>query len=60
MDPVLKLYIGCQVMLTANTCVRMGLANGTQATVKKVVLKATCIPTPVHLDGIPVPAVLAQ
>lgn len=35
-DPVLKLYDGCEVMLTENIDVINGLANGTQALVKKV------------------------
>jgi hypothetical protein len=38
MDPVLKLYDGCEVMLTENTDVISGLANGTQAIVQKVVV----------------------
>jgi hypothetical protein len=39
MDPLLKLYPGCRVMLTSNTNVREGQANGSQAIVEKVVLK---------------------
>jgi hypothetical protein len=35
MDPVLKLYEGCCVMLPCNTKVKEGQANGTQATIKK-------------------------
>jgi PIF1-like helicase/Helitron helicase-like domain at N-terminus len=31
MDPVLKLYVGCRVMLTVNLNVMEGQANGTQA-----------------------------
>ena len=38
MDPVLKLYIGCEVMLTENISVQNGLANGTQATIEQVFL----------------------
>lgn len=38
MDPVLKLYIGCDVMLTENINVPSGQANGTQATVDQVFL----------------------
>ena len=33
MDPVLRLYRGCRVMLPHNEDVRNGIANGTQATV---------------------------
>jgi hypothetical protein len=40
MDPVLKLYVGCPVMMTENFDVENCLANGTQAVVVKVVLKA--------------------
>jgi hypothetical protein len=39
MDPVLKLYLRCRLMLPCNTSVKDGLANGTQATLEKVVLK---------------------
>jgi len=37
-DPVLKLYTGCRIMLTVNRDVLQGEANGTQATVEKVIL----------------------
>ena len=39
MDPVLKLYYDCPVMLTNNLDVERGLANGTEARVKKIRLK---------------------
>ena len=39
MDPVLKIYIGCEVMLTENIDVPNGLANGTRAIVDKIILK---------------------
>jgi hypothetical protein len=39
MDPVLKLYLGCRVMLPTNVDVHNGQANGTQAIVKNIVLK---------------------
>ena len=39
MDPVLKLYRGMLVMLTENKDVIGGIANGTQATIERVVLK---------------------
>ena len=51
MDPVLKLYAGCHVMLTRNTSVREGQANGTQATLEKVVLKNGVQPGRVVLSG---------
>ena len=39
MDPVLRLYAGCQVMFPYNKDVPNGIANGTQATVQKVNFK---------------------
>ena len=39
MDPALKLYRDCPVMLPLNINVSAGQANGTQALVKKIVLK---------------------
>ena len=38
-DPVLKLYKGMTVLVTENTDVQNGIANGTQAYITKVVLK---------------------
>ena len=46
-DPVLRLYPGCPVMLTENSCVAAGMANGTRALCRKVVLKPGETPTPV-------------
>ena len=40
MDPVLKLFPGCQMMMTSNDDVGNGQANGTQATAQKLFLKA--------------------
>ena len=39
MDPVLKLYYRCPVMLTNNINVDSGLANGTEAKVLRIVMK---------------------
>ena len=39
MDPVLLLYKGCNVMLTTNTDVKNGIANGTTALFEKLTLK---------------------
>ena len=61
MDPVLKLYRGCPVMLTENTNVAAGIANGTEATVSKIVLKKDTTPFQIHLDdGNKVDAVYAD
>ncbi|KMZ58815.1 hypothetical protein ZOSMA_7390G00010, partial [Zostera marina] len=60
-DPVLKLFKGCLVMLTVNKCVLQGEANGTQAEVIKVRLKHGVIPKTVLLnETIPVAAVKAS
>ena len=65
MDPVLKLYRGMRVMLTENKDVVNGIANGTQATIERVVLKknesysSTQITDEKHVF-IPVKAVLAH
>jgi hypothetical protein len=40
MDPVLKLYIGCTLMIPTNMDVHSGIANGTQVTLLKIVLKS--------------------
>jgi hypothetical protein len=61
MDPLLKLYIGCRLMLTRNMRVRQGQANGTQVTLEKVVLKNGMEPGEVMISGsIPVAAVRAS
>ena len=39
MDPVLKLYYNCSIMLTNNMDVEKGMANGTEAHLKKIILK---------------------
>lgn len=61
MDPVLKLYPGCKVMLPTNINVSKGLANGTQATVHKILLKEGVFPstTTMHTN-ISVPCVFAS
>jgi hypothetical protein len=61
LDPVLRLYRNCRVMLPANSDVSKGQANGTQATVEGIVLKPGERPQQVLLDGsIPVTAVRAS
>jgi hypothetical protein len=61
MDPVLRVYRGCHMMLPSNTDVTNGQANGTQATLETVVLKPDEQPHYVLLDGtVPVAAVLAS
>ena len=61
MDPVLRLYQDCRVMLPSNSDVNAGLAKGTQATFNRLVLKPGVTPRTVKIaDGIPVNAVYAS
>eukprot|EP00978_Attheya_sp_CCMP212_P038127 scaffold185796_cov63-Attheya_sp.AAC.1 len=61
MDPVLRLYIKCCIMLPCNNKIANGEANGTQATVEKVVLKAgTQIQQVMLKNGVNVAAVKAS
>ena len=60
MDPVLKLYFGCSVMLPTNINVASGQANGTQATVEQVILKQGQQTKITEVSGIPVPSVFAS
>jgi len=61
MDPALRLYKGCQLMLPCNNNVTKGQANGTQAILEKIVLKPGEMMQEVLLDNqIPVAAVSAD
>jgi hypothetical protein len=61
MDPVLKLYHWCRLMLPCNKNVEQVQANGTQVTLKKVVLKAGVTPQVVCIgENIPYKAVCAS
>jgi PIF1-like helicase len=61
MDPVLKIYPGCRMMLPVNMSVSMGQANGTQALVQQVILKQSVVPSVTLFQGkIPVPCVFAS
>jgi hypothetical protein len=61
MDPVLRLYKSCPLMLPSNKNVAGGQAKGTQATLQKVVLKRGQQPRTVKLRGeLPVMAVYAS
>jgi hypothetical protein len=59
-DPALKLFYSCPVMLTANDDVKRGRANGTRARVEHVVLKHGETHFYIDLDGCIVPAVFAS
>jgi hypothetical protein len=56
MDPVLRLYRSCRLMLPINMNVSKGQANGSQVTLEKMVLKEGVVPQEVLLDGVPVKA----
>ena len=61
MDPVLKLYAGCRVMLPTNTNVERGQANGMQASIEWIVLKPRQEIHYVYLDNhVPIMAVFAS
>ena len=60
-DPVLKLFKGCRLMLPANENVREGRANGTQALLEEIVLNEGEVPKQIKLDGkIPMNALYAN
>ena len=60
MDPLLKLYKGCQLMLVFNNNVRRGEANGTTVTLISVCLKPNIIPIQILIGKLPVKAVYAS
>jgi hypothetical protein len=61
MDPVLKLYEGCRVMLPTNVDVSTGQANGTQAVVEKVMLLPGQYVHYIYLDNnVPIMAAFAS
>ena len=59
-DPVLKIFRGCEVMLTKNDDVKMARANGTRAAVEGVDLKPGEQMFEVLMDGVKIPAVFAS
>lgn len=59
-DPVLKLWYNCEVMLTKNDDVKASIANGTRAKVVKVVLKQGESTFPVKISGATVPGIFAS
>ena len=60
MDPLLKLYKGCQLMLVFNDYVRHGEANGTTVTLISVCLKPNIVPIRIIIGKLPVKAVYAS
>ena len=60
MDPLLKLYKGCQLMLVFNNNVRRGEANGTTVTLISICLKPNIIPIQIIISKLPVKAIYAS
>ena len=60
MDPLLKLYKGCQLMLVFNNNVRHGEANGTTVTLIGVCLKSNIVPIQIIIGKLPVKAIYAS
>ena len=60
LDPVLKLYIGCPLLLNENIDLDNRLANGTQATLVKVVLKPGQNTSKILINGALTTAVFAS
>ena len=59
-DPVLKLFNECPVMLTDNKNVKKGQANGTRVRVMKIQLKNGENSFELNVDGIRIPAAFAS
>jgi hypothetical protein len=60
MDPIVKLYSNSPMMLTENVSVREGIANGTQATFEKLMLKYGEKVSQTVVDGSKVDCVFAS
>ena len=60
MDPLLKLYKGCQLMLVFNNNVRCGEANGTTVTLISICVKPNIVPIQIIIVKLPVKAVYAS
>ena len=60
MDPLLKLYKGCQLMLVLNNNVRHGEANGTTVTLISICLKPNIVPIQIIISMLPVKAIYAS
>ena len=60
MDPLLKLYKGCQLMLVFNNNVRHGEANRTTVTLISICLKPNIVPIQIIISKLPVKAIYAS
>ena len=59
-DPLLKLYKGCQLMLVFNNNVRHGEANRTTVTLISICLKPNIVPIQIIISKLPVKAIYAS
>ena len=60
MDPLLKLYKACQLMMVFNNNVRHGEANGTTVTLISICLKPNIVPIQIIISKLPVKAIYAS
>ena len=60
MDPLLKLYKGCQLMLVFNNNVMCGEANRTTVTLISICLKPNIVPIQIIISKLPVKAIYAS
>ena len=60
MDPLLKLYKGCQLMMVFNNNVRHGEANRTTVTLISICLKPNIVPIQIIVSRLPVKAIYAS
>ena len=60
MDPLWKLYKGCQLKLVFNNNVRHGEANGTTVTLISICLKPNIVPIQIIIGKLPVKAIYAS
>ena len=60
MDPLLKLYKGCQLMLVFKNNVRCGETNGTTVTLISICLKPNIVPIQIIIGKLPVEAIYAS
>ena len=60
MDPLLKVYKGCQLMLVFNNHVRHGEANRTTVTLISICLKPNLVPIQIIISKLPVKAIYSS
>ena len=60
MDPLLKLYKGCQLIMVFNNNVRHGEANRTTVTLRSICLNPNIVPMQIIIGKLPVEAIYAS